>query len=90
VTLAIVLGIHVHFALSIIISLLFFVGLVFLIFRVKRLNAVIHKKIHFNLSLILRNENEKVFSKFSIKARPGYLSKWIEFHWANPYGQAIP
>jgi hypothetical protein len=84
------LGIHVHFSIAIILSLLFFVGLVFLILRMKKFNAVIHKKIHFNLSLILRNENEELFSKYSIKARPGYLSSWIEFHWANPYGIAAP
>jgi len=40
------------------------------------------KKIHFNLSLFLRNENDEYYNEINIKVRPGFLAKWIEFHWS--------
>lgn len=89
-TLAIVVGILVTFGISLVIAILYFSGLAYLIVRNKRSNALMLKRIHFNLALILRNENDELFSRYSIKARPGFLSKWIEFHWANPYGMMIP
>ena len=89
-TLAIILGILVNFGISIVIAIIYFVGLTFLIVRTKKLTNDLLKRVHFNLSLVLRNENDRIFTKFGIKARPGFLSKWIEFHWLNPYGLHIP
>ena len=88
--LAIVLGILVNYIISIVITALYFIGLALIIIKVKNLNNSLLKSIHFNLALVLRNENDKLLTKFGLKARPGFLSKWIEFHWANPYGLAIP
>ena len=34
--------------------------------------------------MVLRNENDRLLVNHGIKARPGYLSKWIEFHKCVP------
>eukprot|EP00347_Sterkiella_histriomuscorum_P013261 403365396 len=66
--------------------IMFYVLLGILIATISIICGIINKTkdfpkiIHFNLSLALRNENDNYLSKFGIKARPGYLSKWIEFH----------
>ena len=83
--LAVIFAVHVHFAVSIVLGLLYFVGLKILVDKLKQRDLLVTRNIHFNLALCLKNENERVFSRFGIKARPGYLSKWIELHWANPY-----
>ena len=90
VTLGVVFAVHVHFALSIVIGVAYFVGLRFVIVKLKKKQNEEILKIHFNLAIMLKNENERFFSKYRIKARPGYLSKWIEFHWDNPYGSLRP
>jgi hypothetical protein len=29
---------------------------------------------------VVRNENERLYSKFNLRARVGFLSQWLEFH----------
>ena len=89
-TLSIILGIIINYVIAIILAAIYFIGLVLLIAKVKKLNHSILKITHFNLALALRNENDRLLTENGIKARPGFLSKWIEFHWANPYRLAIP
>jgi hypothetical protein len=50
------------------------------VIKVQKLNNELLRHIHFNLALALRNENDTLLMPYGIKARPGYLSKWIEFH----------
>lgn len=88
--LALVIGILSSFLISLFIAFLYFSLLILLIAKIRKMSTYMNLKLHFNLSLILRNENERLYNKYNIKARPGYLSKWIEFHWANPYCEAIP
>jgi len=88
--LAIALGMTITWVLSIILSIMYFIGFGFLLVLVKRKTSNLLLKTHFNLAFALRNENEELYHKFKIKARPGYLSKWIEFHWLSPHSGAIP
>ncbi len=55
--LSVVCGIYVSFILSLVLSFLYLVGLVFLLYKSKKLTSLLVKKTHFNLALILRNEN---------------------------------
>ena len=61
-------------------TILYFAGLAGLIFYVHSKNSVILIQTHFTLALILKIENEQLLQKHGMKARPGYLSKWIEIH----------
>jgi Flp pilus assembly protein protease CpaA len=89
-TLAIALGITVSYAISIIMAIVYFGVFIVIIVKVRRVSNDLLKKTHFNLSLALRNENDRLYNRYGIKARTGFMSKWIEFHWANPYAPAIP
>lgn len=79
-TLAIALGIKVSYLIAVILAGLYCAGFVWLVLAVQLKGARLLKEIHFNLALVLRNENDRVLVRHGIKARPGYLSKWIEFH----------
>lgn len=79
-TLCIILGVEVSFGISIALSLLYLGGFIYLIRFVKHKTKDYSKIIHFNLSLALRNENDNYLKKFRVKARPGFMSKWIEYH----------
>ena len=87
--LAIILGILVHFALALVMIVLYIGGLIYLIRRNSKENDTLLRKIHFNVCLALRNENERLFSRYNIRARVGYLSQWIEFHAISPYGTSF-
>ena len=63
-----------------VLTILYFIGFIYLIFNVKIATDNLLKHIHFNLALVLRNENDMLLMKNGIRARPGYLSKWIEYH----------
>lgn len=83
--LAIVLGVFVHFSVAIVMAFVYFAGFVLLLLKIRKIHNKLLIKTHFNLSLIIRNENDRLYSKYGIKARPGFLSKWIEFHWSHPF-----
>ena len=75
-----VTAIFSSFIISIFLGLVYICGLIVVFMYYRREGGILSKKIHFNLSLILKNENDKVFGLYGIKARPGYLSRWIELH----------
>lgn len=83
-SLAIYIGIKVSYIISIVMAVLYFAGFIYLVLRVQQKNSYLVKKIHFNLAVVLRNENDRLLVPHGIKARPGYLSKWIEFHQCVP------
>ena len=78
--LSLILGLIITYIISIAILLTYLGGLVFVFYKIKDLNKLILLRIHFNLALVLRNENERLFKYYGIRARPGNLSRWIEFH----------
>jgi hypothetical protein len=73
-------GITYSFIVPSILCALYFAGFVYLVVRVQQRNGVMLKRILFNLAVVLRNENDRGLVQHGIKARPGYLGKWIEFH----------
>jgi hypothetical protein len=85
--LAIILGITVHFALGIAMIAVYIIGLVYFIRKNSKENDSLLRKIHFNVCLALRNENERLYQKYNLKARVGYLSNWIEFYPASNLSQ---
>jgi hypothetical protein len=76
---ALALGLAVSLYIGLAIAILYFVGFIVLMVKVRKLNNALLLKIHFNLSLVIKNENDNYFSRHGIKARPGFLSRWIEF-----------
>jgi len=80
VIVAIVLGIFIHFALAGVIILGYIVGLILMIRKVFHENELLRKQIHFNVCLIVRNENERLFLKHNIKCKVGFMTEWLEFH----------
>jgi hypothetical protein len=80
VGLAFVFALFVHFAVAIVLGVLYCLGLIFLLVKTKLLSHELVLKSHFNLCLLLKNENERLFYKRGVQLRPGYLSKWIEVH----------
>lgn len=83
VALGVIFGILVHFALVIVVLVVYIIGIAFMIRRFQKENDFLLKKIHFNVCLLIRNENDRFYSLHDIKARVGYLSQWIEFHGVN-------
>jgi len=73
-------GITFSFIVPSILCALYFAGFIYLVVRVQQRNGLLLKRIHFNLAVVLRNENDRGLVQHGIKARPGYLGKWIEFH----------
>jgi len=78
--LALILGLIITYIISIAILLTYFAGLVLVFYKVRNLNKIMLLRMHFNLALVLRNENERLYKYYGIRARPGNLSRWIEFH----------
>ena len=73
-SLAILLGILVHFALSILLICSYLGGMIYIIRRYQKENNQLLKSIHFNTCLVIRNENERYYSRYNLKARVGFLS----------------
>ena len=59
--LGIIFAVLVSMIISIVLGILYFFGLIFLIIRVKLLSKALLIKIHFNMCLILKNENERFY-----------------------------
>lgn len=81
--LAIVLGIFVHFGLSIALIVIYIITIIILVRKLVKENERLSKQIHFNVCLMIRNENERLYSKHSLRAKVGFMSQWIEFHAVN-------
>jgi hypothetical protein len=78
--LSLVFGFFVHYALSIILICLYFAGLIYIVRKYHRENDSLQRAIHFNTCLAVRNENERLYSRYNLRARVGFLSQWLEFH----------
>ena len=78
--LAIVLGIVVHFGLAIAMILIYIITMIVVVSKLVQENDRLAKQIHFNLCLLIRNENERLYQKHSLRAKVGHMSRWIEFH----------
>jgi hypothetical protein len=84
VALAVALGIKLSYLISVFVCLAYIAGFSILVMYVKKKNSALSIKIHFNLALAIRNENDRILMRHGIKARPGYLSKWVEYHKCTP------
>ena len=78
--LGVILGLNYSYIFPVVLTILYFLGFIYLIIRVQRATNSLLKRIHFNLALVLRNENDGLLMRYGIKAKLGYLSKWVEFH----------
>jgi hypothetical protein len=79
----VVLGILVSYIIAIVLSILYFGGLVFIIVRVKKINNSLLLSDFFNLCLVLKNENVNTYSQYGMKMRVGFLGKWLEIKIEN-------
>lgn len=79
-TLAIILGVAVHFAIAIVFLVFYIGGLIYIVKKYQKENDLLLRRIHFNICLLIRNENERLYQRYNLRARVGYLSNWIEFH----------
>lgn len=70
----------IHFALAVFLGAAYIGGLIYLIIRGKRVLNHNLMRIHFNLALALKNENDTLLHRYGLRARPGYLSRWVEYH----------
>lgn len=77
---AILFGVVVHFAIAIVLIVAYLGGLIYIVKKFQKENDSLIKQIHFNVCLLVRNENERLYSRYNIRARVGFLSQWIEFH----------
>ena len=78
--LSLILGIKVSPVFSIVLAILYICGLGYMLFRLKNTHDELVQKSVFNLALYLKNENNRIFHKHKVTARPGFLGKWIEIH----------
>jgi Ca2+/Na+ antiporter len=69
-----VFGFFVHYGLSIFLICLYFGGLIYIVRRYHRENDNLQRAIHFNTCLVVRNENERLYSRYNLRARVGFLS----------------
>lgn len=78
---AVLLGIFVSYWISLVLVVLYFIGLII----VQRVTANIQQRMEksflFNMALILGNINFNILEpKYKIKAKLGHLGTWVEFH----------
>lgn len=78
--LAIILGVLVTYLISIAIALVFIACFLIFHWRMSRKTRQLALKYHFNLSLVIRNENDRLYKYYGLRARPGEHGRWIEFH----------
>ncbi len=72
--LALLFGFLVHYALSIVLICLYFGGLIYIVKKYHKENDMLLRAIHFNTCLTVRNENERLYSRYNLKGRVGFLS----------------
>jgi hypothetical protein len=78
--LAVLLGILLHFGFAIAMILIYIISTTIVVRKLVSENDRLAKQIHFNLCLLIRNENERLYEKHSLRAKVGHMSRWIEFH----------
>ena len=86
--LAIVLGIVVHFGVAIAMIVIYIITTVIVMRKLVAENDRSAKQIHFNICLLIRNENERLYQKHSLRAKVGHMGRrgWAgEHRWSSPY-----
>lgn len=80
-SIAVLVGFLVSYWISLILIVVYFIGLAVIQRITARNQSSLEKKLLFNTALVLSNLNWNVLEpKFKIKAKLGYLGQWIEFH----------
>ena len=75
---SVLLGVFVHYAISIALGCLYFLALGIFVICIKRWTGRLIKHSHFCLSLMLHAENNRLYMKHGVILRPGFMAKWIE------------
>ena len=76
-----IFGILFTYWVSIILGLIYFIGLVFVIKITSKNSKKVEKSLHINLSICLINYSREILKPMhNLEARIGYLSQWVEFH----------
>jgi hypothetical protein len=78
--LCVLVGMLLHYSLSVILGFLYFGALGIFIWFIKKRTKVLVRDSHFCLALVLRAENNRFYLSKGITLRPGFLGKWVEFH----------
>ena len=67
--------------LSLIVVVIYFVGLFFIQQKTSKVTAEMEKVIVFNLAIILHNLNHSLLvPQFKLRAKIGHMAQWVEFH----------
>lgn len=74
------LGMTIHWTISIIFIIMFFVLSYISIRVIKRKTNIFLRQGHFMLAVFCRTENNRLYLGKNIEVRPGFLAKWIEFN----------
>ena len=83
-SLGVILWIILHYAISIVIGILYFSILGIFVYVTKKKSSTLIKKAHMWLALFLHVENNRYYKKKQIVLRPGYMAKWIEVLYLAP------
>lgn len=74
----VLLGIFVHYGISIGLACIYLFVFAIIVYCVKRWTGKLIKNSHFCLSLILHAENNWHYMKHGVIFWPGFMAKWIE------------
>lgn len=81
--LSIILGVLVNYIIALVLILVYLGGLLGVYKYISKIQRGLRLKLHFNLALVLRNENDRLYSHYRLLARPGENSRWIEFSYKS-------
>ena len=74
-------GILLTYWVSILLGLVYFIGLAFVIRSTSKNSKAIEKELHINLAISLINFSREVLKpEHNIEARIGHMAQWVEFH----------
>lgn len=76
-----IFGYFVHFAISIVFGVLYFIILGVGVYFYKKKTKDLIIQSHFWLSLFLHAENFRYYLEHRIRFRPGFMAKWIEIYY---------
>ena len=81
--LGVLLGMLVHFGISLAIAVVYFVIFIAFVCYTKNKNATLIKEAHFVLAAFLKAENNRYYAQRGIRFRPGFMAKWVEIHFTR-------
>jgi hypothetical protein len=79
-SLGVIIGILVHYVVSMIVGVLYFSMLGVFVWFTKKNTKVLIRDSHLCMAAFIRAENNRYYLRKGMKIRPGFLAKWIEFH----------